>query len=57
MAVDYAKGLSDYDNKGVCGLPEIKDDEQLIEDNVKQLAGWFSDTNKIVVLVGAGNLN
>lgn len=33
MAVDYAKGLSDYDNKGICGLPEIKDDDDLIQNN------------------------
>ena len=56
MAVDYARGLSDYEHKGVCGLPEIRDDEQLIEANIKQLADWIRESSIVVVLVGAGNL-
>ena len=24
MSVDYASLLSDYDDKGVCGLPEVR---------------------------------
>ena len=25
MSVDYASLLSDYDDKGVCGLPEVRE--------------------------------
>ena len=54
MAVNYAAGLSEYENKGVCGLPEIKDEDEIIEVKIKQLAGWVKESTKIVVLVGAG---
>lgn len=54
MAVDYARGLSEYEHKGVCGLPEVRDDVQLIEANIKQLADWIRESSTVVVLVGAG---
>ena len=54
MSINYAKGLSEYANKGICGLAEIKDNDELIENNVKQLASWFKESKKIVFLVGAG---
>ena len=55
MAVDYAHGLSEYEHKGVCGLPEVPDDDELIEAGAKQLADWIRESSVVVVLVGAGN--
>lgn len=54
MAINYARGLSDYKEKGVCGLPEIKDDEEIIKIKINELANLIKDSKKIVVLCGAG---
>lgn len=54
MSVNYAAGLSYYDNKGVCGLPEILDVPQEAEEKVRKLATLLKESNHTVVIVGAG---
>lgn len=54
MSVNYAQGLSDYPNKGVCGLPEISEPRDQIESKVQQLIRWIKESQKTVFFVGAG---
>ncbi|XP_071964314.1 NAD-dependent protein deacylase sirtuin-6-like [Antedon mediterranea] len=54
MSVNYAEGLSPYDNKGKCGMPEVFDSIEKLDANVKQLAEWISDSQNVVVHTGAG---
>ena len=52
--VDYAAGLSEYDNKGVCGLPEIPDAPDEVEEKIKKLVQLLKESKHPVVIVGAG---
>ena len=54
MAVNYASGLSPYENKGRCGMPEMHDDAHVIDEKSSQLAAWIRDSKHAVVITGAG---
>ncbi|VDQ09524.1 unnamed protein product [Trichobilharzia regenti] len=54
MSVDYASKLSYYPNKGVCGIPEIFDDEYQLNLKVDQLVSLVRQSNYVVVHTGAG---
>ncbi|CAH8840283.1 unnamed protein product [Trichobilharzia szidati] len=54
MSVDYASKLSYYPNKGVCGIPEIFDDEYQLNLKVNQLVSLIRQSNYVVVHTGAG---
>lgn len=55
MSVDYAAGLSDYDDLGVCGISEILDSEPELEKKICTLTEWISlYQGSCVVHVGAG---
>lgn len=50
----YAGRLSEYSNKGVCGLPETTDSQRLFQSKVSKLAKMMQEAKHIVVLTGAG---
>lgn len=50
----YAQRLSRYDNKGVCGLPEIHDNERVLKRKLAKLTKLVKESKYIVVLTGAG---
>ncbi|CAH8502320.1 unnamed protein product [Heterobilharzia americana] len=54
MSVDYASKLSYYPNKGVCGLPEVFDDECQLNLKVDELANLVHESKYVVVHTGAG---
>ncbi|KAG0425778.1 hypothetical protein HPB47_027084 [Ixodes persulcatus] len=54
MSCDYASGLSDYADKGVCGQPEQFDDTALLDDKIARLADWMQSSKHVVVITGAG---
>jgi len=54
MAVNYASGLSPYENKGECGMPELYDDTQTVVEKSSQLAALIRDSQHVVVITGAG---
>lgn len=54
MSVNYASGLSPYDNKGVCGLEEIEESETDVTLKAELLANLIKVSKHVVVLVGAG---
>jgi len=54
MSVNYASGLSPYDNKGLCGAPEMYDDAVSVDEKCRQLATYISDSKHAVVISGAG---
>lgn len=54
MSCNYAEGLSEYEDKGVCGLKEICDDPDDIERKIKQLAELIKKAKHVVVHTGAG---
>ncbi|XP_002736853.1 NAD-dependent protein deacylase sirtuin-6-like [Saccoglossus kowalevskii] len=54
MSVNYAAGLSSYDNKGKCGLPEKFDSSETVADKVRMLADIIKASNHLVVHTGAG---
>ncbi|XP_054160307.1 NAD-dependent protein deacylase sirtuin-6-like [Oppia nitens] len=54
MSANYANGLSDYDNKGVCGLQEIFESPEEVESKVQLLAKWLAQSKSCVVYCGAG---
>ncbi|OON16377.1 transcriptional regulator, Sir2 family [Opisthorchis viverrini] len=54
MSVDYASGLSEYANKGVCGLPEFFDDTTTLESKIDELYRLMVESAYTVVHTGAG---
>ncbi|XP_030832372.1 NAD-dependent protein deacetylase sirtuin-6 isoform X2 [Strongylocentrotus purpuratus] len=54
MSVNYAEGLSPYDHKGKCGLPEKFDEPEVVAEKVKKLADLVKRSRHMVVHSGAG---
>ncbi|CAG9862831.1 unnamed protein product [Phyllotreta striolata] len=54
MSCNYADGLSQYENKGVLGLPEKFDNEDKINEKCDILAEWLKNAKHVVVHTGAG---
>lgn len=54
MSCNYASGLSDYADKGVCGQAEQFDDIDLLEEKIARLSEWVQSAKHIVVITGAG---
>ncbi|XP_021355228.1 NAD-dependent protein deacetylase sirtuin-6-like isoform X2 [Mizuhopecten yessoensis] len=54
MSVNYSDGLSQYDHKGRCGLPEKHDSTEEVQEKVRQLAEWVKASSHFVVHTGAG---
>lgn len=54
MSVNYAAGLSPYENKGRCGMPETFDTPDVIEMKVQQLVSMVRASTFIVFHTGAG---
>ncbi|CAN7999608.1 unnamed protein product [Ixodes hexagonus] len=54
MSCDYASGLSEYADKGVCGQPEQFDDAALLDDKIARLSDWLQSSRHTVVITGAG---
>ncbi|KFO28839.1 NAD-dependent deacetylase sirtuin-6 [Fukomys damarensis] len=54
MSVNYAAGLSPYADKGKCGLPEIFDPPEELEQKVWELARLVWRSSNVVFHTGAG---
>lgn len=54
MSCNYADGLSEYRDKGVLGVPEIFDDDSMVNAKCEQLAKWILGSKHVVVHTGAG---
>lgn len=54
MSVNYAAGLSPYEDKGLCGLPERFDADDVVEEKVNQLVNMVRQSHFIVFHTGAG---
>lgn len=54
MSGGYASRLSEYGNKGLCGLSESSDTKRLITSKTKQLAKLIQQAKNVVVITGAG---
>lgn len=54
MSVNYASGLSPYEHKGKCGMPEIFDSPAELEEKVANLAQLILQSRHMVVITGAG---
>jgi len=54
MSAGYAERLKEYPNKGVCGLPEKYDSQQIFASKMDRLAQLIKQSNYTVVLTGAG---
>jgi len=54
MSCNYAEGLSEYEDKGVLGVPEIFDSEDKVQEKALLLAKWIENAKHVVVHTGAG---
>ncbi|XP_031561543.1 NAD-dependent protein deacetylase sirtuin-6-like [Actinia tenebrosa] len=54
MSVNYASGLSDYPNKGKCGLPERFDSSDDLDSKVSLLVDLLRTSKHAIVHTGAG---
>ena len=52
--MNYASGLSPYENKGHCGMPEVCEEADVVDWKSTQLAEWIRDSRHVVVITGAG---
>ena len=53
-SLGYAQRLSDYPDKGKCGLPETLDDPRALASGLKRLVALVRGAASLVVLTGAG---
>ncbi len=51
---DYASRLSDYRNKGVCGLPETIESSRSVKVKLNKLHELMINSKHIVFFTGAG---
>ncbi|KAK0044926.1 NAD-dependent protein deacetylase sirtuin-6 [Biomphalaria pfeifferi] len=54
MSVNYASGLSPYEHKGKCGLPEKLEGPEELTGKIKQLIDLVQKSKHIVIHTGAG---
>ncbi|XP_050297223.1 NAD-dependent protein deacetylase Sirt6 [Anthonomus grandis grandis] len=54
MSCSYADGLSEYDDKGVLGVPEKFDSEDDVYEKSLLLTTWIQEAKHVVVHTGAG---
>ncbi|KAI1729945.1 sir2 family domain-containing protein [Ditylenchus destructor] len=54
MSLNYAKALSDYDDKGKLGLPEVYDTPEELKKKSETLANLLRESKCCVVFTGAG---
>ena len=54
MSVNYASGLSPYDHKGKCGLPETFDDPQTLKEKIRILTEMVKSSKHVIFHTGAG---
>ncbi|CAB9509892.1 protein deacetylase sirtuin-6 [Seminavis robusta] len=54
MSSGYASRLSEYKDKGVCGLPEIFDSNRALNNKMKKLVQLIREAKRVVVITGAG---
>ena len=52
--MNYASGLSPYENKGACGMPEVYDDACIVAKKSSQLATLIHDSRHVIFITGAG---
>ncbi|KAL3285212.1 hypothetical protein HHI36_019327 [Cryptolaemus montrouzieri] len=54
MSCNYAEGLSEYENKGVLGVPEIFDSPEVVDEKCEKLCEMIKNSRHVVVHTGAG---
>jgi len=54
MSQSYAARLSEYKNKGVCGLPENQESHRVTNIKIKKLAKLLVEAKNVVIITGAG---
>ena len=54
MSAGYASRLSEYNNKGICGLPEKKETARSLTVKTNQLVDLVRNAKHVVLLTGAG---
>ena len=54
MSVNYASGLSPYEHKGKCGMPERVEPAEELASKIAELAEFIRVSRHMVVITGAG---
>lgn len=54
MSVNYSEGLSPYEHKGKCGMPEKIDSDEILTESIKKLASLLKESKCTVFHTGAG---
>ncbi|KAI1301312.1 NAD-dependent protein deacetylase Sirt6 [Halotydeus destructor] len=54
MSANYADGLSEFEHKGVLGLPELHDEADDVSQKISHLAALVKNAKHVVLHVGAG---
>lgn len=54
MSVNYASGLSHYEHKGKCGMPERVEPTEDLALKTAELVGLIRASRHMVVITGAG---